>query len=134
MMAPNACNCRPWEFIVVREEELLSGIMQIHYYTRMLKTASLAIVVCGKPEAQDGVCVPYWPQDCGAAIQNLLLAAEELGCGTCWCGCYPDKERVEGLQKLLHVTGVPMAVVAIGKADEKPVARGFYDEKQVIWL
>ncbi len=134
MMAPSACNCRPWEFVVVRKEALLTQITQLHPYTQMLKTASLAIVVCGRPELQEGVCAGFWPQDCGAAIQNLLLAAEELGYGTCWCGCYPVMDRVEAMQKLLQVTSLPLAIVAVGRADEAPAARGFYDEERVIWL
>lgn len=134
MMAPSACNTRPWEFIVVENRDIMEQIMQVMPYTQMLQTASVAIVVCGKPELQEDICPGYWPQDCGAAAQNILLAATELGYGTCWCGCYPVMERVEGMQKLLDVTSVPMAVVALGEADEAPAARGFYDETRVKYL
>ena len=73
MMAPSACNRRPWEFVVVKKPEVLEQIMEIHPYTQMLKTASLAVVVCGRPDLQEGICDGFWPQDCGAAIENLLL-------------------------------------------------------------
>ena len=53
MMAPSACNTRPWEFVVVETEEIREQIMKSHPYTQMLKTASLAIVVCGRPDLQD---------------------------------------------------------------------------------
>lgn len=134
MMAPSACNTRPWEFIVVENRDIMEQIMQVMPYTKMLQTASAAIIVCGRPELQEDICPGYWPQDCGAAAQNILLAATELGYGTCWCGCYPVMERVEGMQKLLDVTCVPMAVVALGEADEAPAARGFYDETRVKYL
>lgn len=134
MMAPSACNTRPWEFIVVESEDIQEQIMKVMPYTQMLKTASIAIVVCGRPDLQEGICQGYWPQDCGAAVQNILLSAKDLGYGTCWCGCYPVMERVEGMQKLLDVTSVPLAVVAVGEADEAPAARGFYDETRVRYL
>lgn len=134
MMAPSACNTRPWEFVVAQSREIKEQIMQIMPYTQMLKTASAAIIVCGRPDLQEGICQGYWPQDCGAAIQNLLLCAKDLGYGTCWCGCYPVMERVEGMQKLLGVTSIPLAVVAVGAADEAPAARGFYDEARVKYL
>ena len=104
------------------------------HITQMLATAPVAIVICGRPELQENICQGFWPQDCGAAAQNILLAAKELGYGTCWCGCYPLADRVEGMQKILAVSSIPLAVIAVGKAEETPDARGFYDETRVKYL
>lgn len=134
MLAPSACNSRPWEFVVISNEELKEKITQIHPHTQMLKTASLAIVVCGRPDLQEGACNGFWPQDCGAAIQNLLLEATDLGYGCCWCGVYPVAERVEAFRSLLHVSSTPLAVVAVGKPDEAPAARGWFDPARVTYL
>lgn len=134
MMAPSACNTRPWEFVVVENRALLDEIRQIMPYAQMLKTASAAIVICGRPDLQENICPGFWPMDCGAATQNLLLAAKELGYGTCWCGCYPVMDRVAGMQKLLSITSMPMAVIALGVPDESPAARGYYDETRVKYL
>ena len=134
MMAPSACNTRPWEFVVVESREVKERIMKAMPYTQMLATASLAIVICGRPELQENVCEGFWPQDCGAAAQNVLLAAKELGYGTCWCGCYPLAHRVQEMKKILDVSSIPVAVIAVGKADESPDARGFFDEKKVKYL
>lgn len=134
MMAPSACNTRPWEFAVVEDRAKLEAIMAVHPYSSMLKTASLAIIVCAKPELQDGICPGYFPEDCGAATQNILLAAASLGYGTCWCGIYPMEERVNAVKNVIGVDSVPYALVAMGVADEAPAARGFYDESRVKWL
>ena len=134
MMAPSACNTRPWEFVVVESREVKERIRKAMPYTQMLQTAPVAIVVCGKPEVQKQVCPGFWPQDCGAAVENILLAAKELGYGTCWCGCYPLEKRVEDMKQILDVSSVPFAVVAIGEADESPDARGFLDESKVKYL
>lgn len=48
MMAPSACNTRPWEFIVVENPAIKEQIIEISPHTSMLHTASLAIVVCGQ--------------------------------------------------------------------------------------
>ena len=134
MMAPSACNTRPWEFAVVENRDLLDAIMKVHPYVSMLKTASLAIIVCAKPEVQEGICPGYFPQDCGAATQNILLSAKALGYGTCWCGVYPNEERVKVVKEIIGVDSTPFAIVALGVADEEPAARGYYDESRVKWL
>lgn len=134
MMAPSACNSRPWEFVVAESDEIKQKIREIHPYTQMLETASLAIVVCGRPDLQEGICSGFWPQDCGAAIQNLLLQATELGYGCCWCGIYPVMERVEMFRRLLDVTSTPLAVIAVGRPDEAPAARGRFEPERVKYL
>lgn len=134
MMAPSARNTRPWEFFVVRNVETKNAFMQVMPYAQMLETAPLAIVVCGRPDLQEGKCNPYWPLDCGAAIENLLLQAKALGYGTCWCGCYPAMDRAEGLQNLLHTTAIPTALIAVGVPDEAPAARGYFDPERVTYI
>ena len=54
MMAPSARNTRPWEFVAVENREVLEKFQDIQPYTGMMKTASLAIVVCGRPDLQEG--------------------------------------------------------------------------------
>ena len=136
MMAPSACNSRPWEFVVVKNKELFGPIMEAMQTAGMLKTASLAIVVCGLPEVSQKCCrgMEFWPQDCGAAIQNLLLCAKELGYGTCWCGVYPVPSRVEKMQKIVGDSSIPIAVIAVGAPNEEPAARGFYEEAKVRFI
>ena len=82
MMAPSACNARPWEFFVAENPEIKEKLRAAHPYASMLEDASLAIVACARPEDQAGVCEGYWPLDCGAAVENLLLQAAALGYGT----------------------------------------------------
>jgi len=135
MMAPSACNTRPWEFVVVRDRAKLDLIRKVHPYTGMLATASAAIVVCALPEVQnDHIKSGYYPQDCGAATQNILLEAVGLGLGCCWCGVYPKEDRISGIKEALGIEGLPFNVIAVGVPDENPKARGFYDEKKVRFI
>lgn len=134
MMAPSAGNTRPWEFVVIENRGILLKLTEINPYSRMLKTASAAILICAKPELQTGICSGFWPQDCGAAAENLILQALELGYGTCWCGMYPIRHRVEKTQELLSITSIPYAVIALGAADQNPQARGFFEPEKVRYI
>lgn len=133
MMAPSACNTRPWEFFVA-EGSVKDRLRAVHPRAAMLETAPLAIVVCARPDLQENVCGGFWPLDCGAAVENLLLQAAELGYGACWCGCWPRQERAADVQKVLGTQSVPVALIAVGVPDEEPPARGFYDPGKVTWL
>lgn len=135
MMAPSAMNSRPWHFVVVRNREMLDKISTLTPFVKMMKEAPCAIVVCKRsdlPKRLGGL--EFWPQDLGAAIENMLLEAKHLGYGTCWCGFYPEMKRVEALRELLETEDTPMSVVALGLADEEPVKRGFFESEKVKYI
>ena len=138
MLAPSACNTRPWEFVVVKDRAKFEQIRTLHPHAGMLETASLAIIVVALPEVQEsvrgGLPMGFYPQDCGAATQNILLAAVEQGLGTCWCGVYPKEETVAELQKLLGTTKLPFNIIAVGVPDEEPAPRGSYEESKVTYV
>lgn len=132
MMAPSAGNTRPWEFVVVEREEIKEQIVQASPFSRAILDAPIAIIVCGLPDKQQGPMMEgFWPQDCGAATENILLQATELGYGSCWCGAYPRMDRVEGIQKVLGISSIPVSIIAVGQTSENPEARGYYDEGKV---
>jgi len=118
MYAPSARNEQPWHFIVIDKRELLDEIIRIHPYSAMLKQAPLAILVCGDTSIEPSV--EYNVINCSAATQNILLAAYEMGLGTCWLGVFPREDRVAGLTKLfnLHENLIPVSLVAVGYPDE----------------
>ena len=137
MHAPSACNTRPWEFIVVRDREKLDEIASFHTYAKMLKTAQLAIIVTADPSVQKGMSGEgMWQHDCGAATENILLQAAELGLGTCWCGLHPIEKYMNGVKKLFNLSDgiVPFCVIAVGEPAEEFGGLGFYDEKKVKWF
>jgi len=131
MMAPSACNTRPWEFVVVQSEEIRSAIAKVHPFCRHILQASAGIVICARPDLQKGIAEGFFPQDCGAAIENILLQAVELGLGCCWCGVYPRQPLIDAVKDLLQVESVPLAIVTVGVPADTPAARGYYDEDRV---
>ena len=135
MLAPSACNSRPWEFIAVTKRETLDEIARVHPYAQMCKTASAAVVVVAIPQT-DEKSAGYFPQDCGAATQNILLETAALGLGACWCGVYPRDERIAGFRKLLDINEpkIPFNVIAIGAPAEEPDSRGFFEKAKVTYV
>lgn len=134
MMAPSARNTRPWEFTVLKSDDAKKKAVELHPYAKRLMDASIGIIVSARPDLQDGIAEGYFPQDCGAAIENILLSALDLGYGSCWCGIYPREERAEIFKKEFEIKGIPMALIVIGKADEEPNLRGFYEPSKVTVL
>ncbi|HIQ65691.1 MAG TPA: nitroreductase family protein [Candidatus Coproplasma stercoravium] len=134
MCCPSARNMRPYEFKVVKSAEKRRELSALSANFKMLATAACTVIVCGRPDLEEGMGHEFWQQDCSAATENILLQATELGYGSCWCGTYPVPERMAGVKRVLGITDencVPFSLIALGIADEAPAARGFYDESRV---
>ena len=134
MLAPSACNTRPWEFIAITKREVLDELSRVHPYASMCRTATAAIVVVAIPQKE--MPEGYFPQDCGAATENILLEAVSMGLGCCWCGVYPKTDRIAEIRKLFNIKEprIPFNVIAIGAPDEAPEARGFFEESKVTYI
>lgn len=132
MLAPSGQNSRLWEFVVLESEEAKKIAASLSPYARHIADASAAILVCGIEDDKKGE--HFFPQNCGAAIENMLLAATELGYGTCWCGIYPRKKRTQKYIDAFSLKNIPVALIAIGIPDEEPEQRGFFDESKVKYI
>ena len=134
MLAPSAHNSRPWEFIAVTKRETLNEIARVHPYAKMMETASAAIIVVAIPQPEK--IAGFFPQDCGAATQNILLEAVNMGLGTCWCGVYPSEELIATFRKLFAISEpkIPFCVIAVGTPDQTPNQKGFFDESKVTYV
>lgn len=96
--APSAHNDQPWHFTVVQKKELIDemsrktiaimALSEVEWVRKMAARegyhlfyhAPTVIVVSGRNDAMSPLV------DCSAAIQNMLIAAEAVGVGTCWIG------------------------------------------------
>ena len=114
MYAPSANNTRPWHFVIIDDRITLNKIMKVHPYSSMLDKASHAIVVCGDETMQNGP--GYYPLDCSAATQNLLLAAHSLGYGAVWLGVEPKTDRKKAVSEILGLPSHihPVSIVSVG--------------------
>jgi nitroreductase len=103
-LAPSARNEQRWDFIIVTQEEVLKQITS-HFKTRRKfspaddgkfdgLSAIIAVIVDGSHD--------YWREDGSATTQNILLAARDLGWGSCWIEGQM-RSHEEELKKLLDV-------------------------------
>ncbi|GAB6061369.1 nitroreductase family protein [Deferrisoma palaeochoriense] len=110
--APSGLNNQPWRFVVVEDAGVREQLAGCTKYGRILRAAPLAVAVFLNTETSYHREKDI--QGVGAALQNLLLEAHNLGLGACWLGeILNQRERVE------EILGVPahlelMAVVAVG--------------------
>lgn len=128
MAAPSASNLKPWHFIVVTNRERLDALAEAHPHGKMLFQAPLCIAVCG-----DITNSRVWVQDCSAAAENLLLAANALGLGAVWLGVYPRENRVVFVRRILKIpeTIIPLNLISIGHPAEFKEPRTQYNELRV---
>ncbi len=126
MYAPSARNQQPWHFILVTRQELKEKLMKAHPYASMLREAPLAILVCGDTDLE--LSHGYWPVDCSAATQNILLAAHNEGLGSVWLGVYPRTERINAIRTIFSLPPniQPLSLIALGyPAEDKKVPNRF---------
>lgn len=131
MSAPSAHDLQPWRFVVMKDMNVLELIAAGHPYAKMLPQAGCGIMVCGDRKVQeiDGFIV----EDCSAAIQNMLLAAHDLGLGAVWCGIHPIEPLIALARETLHLPEhiMPVGLVVIGEPDQVRKPRNNYAPEKV---
>ncbi len=133
MAAPSAVAKDPWRFIVERDSKLLESISEGLPNGKMLAKANVGLVVCGDIDVTHGNEMSYMLQDCSAAIENILLAANALGLGACWLGVHPREERIAYIRELLEIPEnvIPIAVISLGYPKEEKEARTRYNNDYI---
>jgi nitroreductase len=136
--APSPLNLQPWEFIIITEPEIKTQVRKIgeaarqevidgggpswagKYEMAFIEEAPVLIVVAVDPFK--GGLGDYFNQKYGAlqagsaCVQNIMLAAAELGFGSLWFTFF----RPEKLKAALKIPGhlEIAAVIPIGKPKE----------------
>ena len=131
MSAPSAGDERPWHFIALTDKAVKEQLPKHHPYASMTPQAPPVIVVCAdlKQERYPG----YWPQDCAAATQNILLSAETQELGAVWLGVQPNTPRSKGLAALFGIPeGIEIfSLIAVGRPAETKESPSRYDAGRV---
>jgi nitroreductase len=122
MASPTAADKRPWAFVVVTGRAMLDTLSLSTRGTGVLKGAKAAIVVCG--DTRKGLPSEVWIQDCSAASENILLAAEAIGLGAVWTGIWLNVEPTKYVKRVLGLPAEvqPLNILSIGypTGEEKP--------------
>jgi nitroreductase len=146
VQAPSAKNRQPWRFVIIQGDKRAAMVRIMREGIARAKAQEDDIGSCeGSAKVMEGAPITVfifnpdglrpWRkhtvhqmfmdvldiQSIGAAIQNMLLAATDLGLGSLWI-CDVFIAYVE-LCKWLGEKGELIAAVSFGYADESPAAR-----------
>jgi len=92
---PSASNRQPWEFIVIKDRELLKNIANNAMYGKFVNNVPLAIAIIGKIS----ISPKWYVIDTSLVSMNMMLMAWSLGIGTCWIGSM-NRDKAKELLKL----------------------------------
>jgi nitroreductase len=107
LLAPSAANLQPFQFIVIHPQGREVDLQRI-YQRAWFTQAPVIICACAIP-AQGWVRVDgkiYTDVDVAIAMDHLILAATDLGLGTCWIAAFDPAAARE-------VLGLPEGVEPI---------------------
>lgn len=121
--APSSGNIQNWRFIIVTEEGLRKSVAEVCSEQYWMSQAPIHIVICAEPEKANmhfGIRGErlYTIQNCAAVIENMLLAATDIGLGSCWVGAFDEEQLARTLNIPDNVRA--QAVITLGYAAEKP--------------
>jgi len=110
--APSGLNNQPWRFVIIRDHKINSKLASLTHYAHIVKAAPALIAVYLDQEKMYDSLKDH--QAAGACIQNMLLAAHELGLGAVWLGqILKNRNQVSDVLQL-SVQYDLMALLALG--------------------
>jgi len=135
--APSAGNIQNWKFIVVLDKDKRNKISEVCLQQYWMANAPIHIIICSEPEKGKrfyGVRGErlYAVQNCAAAAENMMLAANSLGLGSCWVGAFDEDALKTELGIIEEVR--PQIVLAIGYPDERPLMPMRYKLENIVHL
>jgi nitroreductase len=113
-IAPSAGHRQPWHFIVVEDKATIKKLAKSEW------AAEAPLMIVGL--ADQAASPSWWANDLGIALEHIVLAATDLGLGTCWMGQTGRQELVKGLLDVPDGFNV-VAVIPIGVPDEAPAPK-----------
>jgi nitroreductase len=114
-LAPSAANRQPWHFILC-EDSASKEKLSKERWSGFIKDASFAVIGVSLP--YDDTSKKFGVIDTTIALQNMVLAAEVQGVGSCWVGDFKDEllKKEFGIPKEAEI----VCIVSFGLPDEKP--------------
>jgi len=128
--APSSSHRQPWHFLLTCDKDKIKIISELRGQ-KFVKNAPSCIIALINMQAYKGLEVNYTPYlDAGAAIQNLLLMAHNMGLGACWVNFGKMEVPDDKMEKTKNLFEIPknfqiVSIIPIGKLNGKnPIAPG----------
>jgi nitroreductase len=147
IMAPTARGEQPWHFTIIQDKKLLDEIDEVsrefmkdsgdeffemvgNSGRNITHNAPTLIIVSGKKGGSN------IEADCGAATENMLLAAEGLDIGSCWLGLvawyFNDEKNIAKLG--IPEDYIPLYGVSLGYKVQPNSAGPVRDQNVFNWI
>lgn len=135
--APSAGNLQSRKFYFVFNEDVRKKLAQAELKQNLagfIASAPLVVVACADHRiasryGERGRHL-YSIQDTAASIQNLLLAANDLGLGTCWVGAFKEESVANILDLPDNLR--PVAIIPVGYPARIPKAPDRVSKVEVV--
>ena len=99
-LAPSWVNKQCWRFIVVKDIETIKELSKTSIINRWLRKVPCIIVACADPtDSGKNNNIDYFIVDTSIAMEHLILAATDIGLGSCWIGGF-DEEKVKNILQI----------------------------------
>lgn len=133
-LAPSGSNTQPWNFIIVRSDEIRSQIAKADHHQSWMLQAPVFIVCVADIRVRIKDDIPLSLQedtpmeelkqiirDTAIAAEHIVLSAENLGLSTCWTAWFTQND----IRPILNIPDdkYVVCVLTVGYADENPKPR-----------
>ena len=124
--APSAVNFQPWHFVVVDDPAIKEKLASTGRFRPFIKDC--AFVVVGVYKSLNPIAKKWGRVDTVIALQNMVLAAQVQGVGSCWIG-----DLSGDVKGLLGIPGGAeiVALVSFGIPDEAPGPKPKKDPEKI---
>ncbi len=118
-LSPSASNRQDWKFIVIQDKEMIAKMVGACNNQGFVGQAPVILVACATNPGGIMSCgQPRDSVDLSIATAYMILAAHDLGLGTCWLGSF-NEAKVKELLKIPAGIRV-VAITPLGYAATKP--------------
>ncbi len=127
-LAPSWANKQCCKYIVVKDKAKIQELAGP--FRSWLKQAPVVVAACADPKgsgSHDGM--DYYLIDVGISMQQLILAATNLGFGTCWIGAFDEakvKKTLEVPENIKVVAMTPIGYPTDKEGVGTKVAKAFF--------
>ena len=136
-LAPSAHNYQCWKYVVVKDKKTIKKIASARPKSKeWISQAPVIIVACANPgESSHREGKDIYLVDIGISFEHLILAAKDLGLGTCWIAGFDEKTVKDAIgvpENIRVVAFTPLGYPAEEKSevtDRKPIEETIFYEK-----
>jgi nitroreductase len=100
--APSGCNAQSTSFVIINDPKLINEISALLNKDYIATGKAIIACIVNHQPVYHGMA--FGPEDCAAAVENMLLAISALGYATVWLdGCLRVEERAKRIAEIINV-------------------------------